>query len=639
MIEAVSAQNLTVVQWAGLGLLTLALVILMLTRWGQARPLSKCIALSVFAHILFMTYAYGTKLIFDYPEEQPETYIRLSVLPEEQLDSNHAESAAWNEFSSEAPALPSLQAPDRQTLDVAEPDLEAEQAPVQMPAIEPTPAELPLPEPPRPEPEPPAPQPPTSVAGPTPEIEQVELPVPELAPPPVPETTSLARQEVPTQDELARPADLVDEIQPPSSEQIQQLADMLPSDRPGDAFLGDEDLPRASDNRVETINRAASDTHRRELNAAPPQAQEVPRRADGTPVPEVYSLRARSSRTPVLQRYGGTPQTEDSVAAALRWLAANQNADGRWDADVFGAGQETRALGHDRRAAGADADTGITGLALLALLGSGHTHLDGLYRGNVQKALEYLIREQQSDGNLAGRASLFARMYCHGIASLAISEAYALTGDQQLEPYVRRAIDYTLRAQHPTTGGWRYQPGDRGDMSQFGWQVMALKSAELAGLPIPAETRAGMVRFLADVSSGREGGLASYRRGERASSVMTAEALACRFFLGRHRDRRQVGEATDFVSRELPGAGSANLYYWYYGTLALFQVQGRAWDEWNRALQDALLRRQRVSGPLAGSWDPDTVWGGYGGRVYSTAMATLCLEVYYRYLPVYEQGR
>jgi hypothetical protein len=62
-------------------------------------------------------------------------------------------------------------------------------------------------------------------------------------------------------------------------------------------------------------------------------------------------------------------------------------------------------------------------------------------------------------------------------------------------------------------------------------------------------------------------------------------------------------------------------------------VQGPAWQQWNTAMQQQLLRLQRSDGHLAGSWDPDTVWGSYGGRIYSTAMATLCLEIYYRYLP------
>jgi hypothetical protein len=225
-------------------------------------------------------------------------------------------------------------------------------------------------------------------------------------------------------------------------------------------------------------------------------------------------------------------------------------------------------------------------------------------------------------------------MYCHGMASLALSEAYALTGDIRIKPYVERAVQYTVQAQHPTSGGWRYQPADQGDMSQFGWQVMALRSAELAGIPIPEETRAAMIHFLDRCALGRHGGLSCYQPGRPASRAMTAESLACRYFLNMPVDQQLVGEATEFLLGELPQSGQPNLYYWYYGSLALFQVQGHAWERWNKALQTQLLRSQRSDGPQAGSWDPQTVWGSYGGRIYSTALATLCLEVYYRYLPL-----
>jgi hypothetical protein len=97
-------------------------------------------------------------------------------------------------------------------------------------------------------------------------------------------------------------------------------------------------------------------------------------------------------------------------------------------------------------------------------------------------------------------------------------------------------------------------------------------------------------------------------------------------------------EAGDFLLQELPGQSKANLYYWYYGTLAMYQLQGSHWSRWNEALRAALLPSQIQEGPLAGSWDPDGVWGGYGGRVYSTALSALCLEVYYRFLPLYREA-
>ncbi|MCA9268631.1 MAG: hypothetical protein KDA41_09180, partial [Planctomycetales bacterium] len=315
-----------------------------------------------------------------------------------------------------------------------------------------------------------------------------------------------------------------------------------------------------------------------------------------------------------------------------RWLVDNQEPDGRWDADKHSAGKESRVFGHDRGGAGARADTGVTALALLALMGAGHTHWEGQYRENVQKGLEFLLRSQGRDGAMGADAEVFAQMYCHGMATFAIAEAYALTGDPRLKVWVEKAISYTTAAQHSTDGGWRYRPGDTGDTSQLGWQVMALKSAEIGGLPIAQRTREGMLRYLGRAASGRHGGLASYRPGEDISAPMTAEALACRFFLGIERGDPLVEEAANYLDAHRPGSEKANFYFWYYGMLAMHRVGDERWDRWNDAVRDRLVESQMAGGRAGGSCkQDDTVWGTYGGRVYTTALGALCLESYYRF--------
>ena len=361
-------------------------------------------------------------------------------------------------------------------------------------------------------------------------------------------------------------------------------------------------------------------------------------RVPSSPVrpPDIYKDRTASDRPAILQRHGGSPETEAAVQAALAWLAAHQESDGHWDAEKYGAGREQSVQGHERGGAGAKANMAVTGLSILALQGSGSTHREGPYARNVQHGLEYLLNSQGADGNLGGHADLYAFMYSHGMATFALSEAYAMTHDRRLEQPLRAAIGYTLAAQHPTTGGWRYQPQETGDTSQLGWQLMSLKSAELAGLPMPQQTRDGVVRFLTSVASGTHGGLASYRPGEMPSRSMTAEALVCRQFLGMARDNPAANEAGDYLLGALPSKDQVNLYYWYYGTLGMYQLQGDYWRQWNEALQSALVRTQNGEGELAGSWDPVCIWGGYGGRIYSTSMSALCLEVYYRFLPLYK---
>ncbi|QDU25759.1 Pectic acid lyase [Anatilimnocola aggregata] len=571
-------------QWvlfAGLSVWTLLLLAIMWTRWGQARPLVKCVALSIFAHLLLVLFMWGTRVLSMLPPGESLAGTVHVRLVEDTGDEN---LTPWTD-PTEEPA-------DKPPENGAPPLMPA-------PPAEAQPAEETKPEPSESPPAEQSPQPAQQVAQDTP-------------PPPTPELPmNLAA------DEAAPPPD--NALRQPDNGFAQNQLREAPPAEPM------PEMPRMLEDPLQPA--------RQYVPIAQPAA--APRRAaDGETVAPQLQLRMRADRFEVAKRYGATPDSERAVRAALVWLVANQHDDGRWLAAAHGAGRETRALGQDRQGAGQKADTGITGLALLAFLAAGQTHLEGEHREHIQHGLEFLLASQAENGSLSGQAELFAAMYCHGIATLALTEAYALTGDRRLHAPVQAAINYTLEAQH-VNGGWRYQPHDAGDLSQFGWQLMALKSAEMGGLPIPDQTRVRMIRFLRTVSAGRYKGLASYRPGEVATRPMTAEALACRFFLDADNSPETIEEAAAFISQELPRGDRINLYYWYYGTLALFQKQDADWVRWNNALQAELLPRQRGDGQFLGSWDPDQVWGGYGGRVYSTSLACLCLEASYRYLPVY----
>jgi hypothetical protein len=119
--------------------------------------------------------------------------------------------------------------------------------------------------------------------------------------------------------------------------------------------------------------------------------------------------------------------------------------------------------------------------------------------------------------------------------------------------------------------------------------------------------------------------------------------VVCEIFLGAPRgDDRVIGGANYLTGyRPDPQSSVLPLYHLYYGTLANFNVGGEYWTGWNRLLQPTLLGRQIQDGLQAGSWAPEaTDYGhGTGGRVYATALAALCLEVYYRYLPMYGAGQ
>ncbi len=357
-------------------------------------------------------------------------------------------------------------------------------------------------------------------------------------------------------------------------------------------------------------------------------------------VPAIYADRVGERRAAAALARGGSEATERAVQAGLGWLAAAQSADGRWEAARHGAGIERTAEGRERRGVGGRTDHGVTGLALLAMLGAGNTHRDGPHASTVDRGIRFLVGRQQADGSFAGDAEFFAALYCHGMATIAVAECLAITGDESLRPAVDRAVAHTLAMQHPRTGGWRYAAGDRGDTSQCGWQVMVLATARNAGLGGFDAAEARARTFLQSVASGAAGGLAAYRAGERSSVAMTAEALYCRLVLGASPAAPATAEALAFIAASPPTAATANAYTWYYATVASFHAGGPQWDRWNAQLQATLVSMQRRDGgPLDGSWDPDPVWGGHGGRVYSTALSAMTLEVYYRHQPLHERGR
>jgi hypothetical protein len=231
-------------------------------------------------------------------------------------------------------------------------------------------------------------------------------------------------------------------------------------------------------------------------------------------------------------------------------------------------------------------------------------------------------------------------MYCHAMATLALSEAYALSRDPSLRDPVQRAIAWMVKARAADGLAWRYQPGaPDGDTSILGWVILAMKSAKEVGLEVSPSVRAGALGWLKRIERGDEGGLAVYRPGSDVSTTMTAEAWVCRQFLGVGGPGPASDEAARYLLAHRPAAAEPyNLYYWYYATLAMFQHGGPEWSRWNVAVRDQLVKRQRTAGHAAGSWDTDDDKNGSrGGRIYSTAVAALTLEVYYRYLRLYDE--
>jgi hypothetical protein len=448
----------------------------------------------------------------------------------------------------------------------------------------------------------------------------------------------------PPVDDVARPGTAVDRDPPPAAGPL-----AVPGLAPRDIEVAVPDSPRQQlaplapqeERLPEDTSLAATVTIDRELEAvqaAPVSASttlplpplRLPEmRVPQETVPPDSPLAGRSPevRKELITRMGGSDETEAAVALALDWLGRHQSPDGRWDSDEFDDG-----CGRCGSGTHIEADVALTGLAVLSFLAADHTHFKkGPYQERVDRALRWLISQQGRDGDLRGGET----MYSHGIATIALAEGLAMTADDRLVQPVHRAVFFIYAARNLDVGGWRYDPGQPGDTSVLGWQIMALKSAERAGMEIPAGCYETGQRWLQRVAEQPGSGLYSYRPGRRPTPAMTAEAMYTLQLMGARRDEPRMRLSAAYLTQNLPDWDEANTYYWYYATLALHQHQGRSWQRWNEEMKRELIGNQVRDGSPAGSWPPTDRWAAVGGRVYQTALCALMLESYYRYLPMY----
>ncbi len=355
-----------------------------------------------------------------------------------------------------------------------------------------------------------------------------------------------------------------------------------------------------------------------------------------------------------LKAAGGSG-TQQALKDGLEWLRHHQSQDGSWDTDEFMV--NCGKIGSTICADPGEPlhDVGMTGLALLAFLGDGHTTKSGQYKNVVSAGVKWLKDQQDPDLGLLGEKIGQAFLYNHAIGTLAMCEAYYFSKSPLIKRTAQDAVNFITRARNPY-GAWRYDypPIGDNDTSVTGWMVFALKSAEEAGLQVDPEAFVGSLSWLDEVTDTANGRVGYDSVGSPSSRVprqndhyppekgeaMTAVGLLCRFFLGQDPDEDKIMEKHAELMRETlpewnPDDFGCDMYYWYYGSYAMYQMGGKKfWDPWNKAMKVAVVDSQRRDGDEKGSWDPVGPWGFAGGRVYSTALMTLCLEVYFRYAKV-----
>lgn len=339
-----------------------------------------------------------------------------------------------------------------------------------------------------------------------------------------------------------------------------------------------------------------------------------------------------------------TPTSELALERGIAWLAKNQGRDGNWDSN----------------------DLGLVSLGALAFLSAGHLPGRGKYGDNVDRALQYVIKNAKPSG-LLNSADGQRDMYNHGLAAFVLGQAYGMTEDQQLGKTLEKSLKLIANTQCDD-GGWDYrakrQPHGH-DLSLAVMQAKALRSAVDSGF----EVRNDVIRLAIQsvrqhykAESGAKGtdelakqgpGQFTYD-GHRGTVAMAACGVVCLQEFGQYDDWR-IPKNMDLISKEVArevmrlsgtkgGGGEVpfDSYSLYYVGQAIYQVGGETWKTNYPPLRDQLVHTQVKKPESAaddGAWR-DTRWvHGKPGQLYGTSVGCFLLAIPNRYLPILQEGK
>jgi hypothetical protein len=298
-----------------------------------------------------------------------------------------------------------------------------------------------------------------------------------------------------------------------------------------------------------------------------------------------------------------SPEAELAIDKGLQFLASTQRADGSW-------GDQHRA--------------GITALTLMAFMLKGHFPKKGPYGQHTEKGITFLIQRARDGGGYFGGS-----MYEHGLATLALSEAWGMSDRPELRDTLKRAVDVILRAQSPT-GGWRYQPTPFDhDISVTVMQVVALASAQEAGILVPGEVIQKAMEYVRKCHQ-RDGGF-SYQMGGGQSGFARSAAGCMALTMGGQRNSEMLQSGINYLKKCPDSVFTRTEHYsygHYYAIQVMYQAGESQYQAWYPKIRDPLLAKQGKDG----GWPGDD-----NGRQYQTAMAILILGVPYRFLPIYQR--
>ena len=293
----------------------------------------------------------------------------------------------------------------------------------------------------------------------------------------------------------------------------------------------------------------------------------------------------------------------------------------------------------------------VTALSALALLGTGHVPGRSRFGDRVERAVHYLIQQQDKsgearDGYFGAESDEFSQMHGHGYATLALAQVLgmlrtnerAIVTQEQARKALTAAVRLIERCQD-RSGGWYYDPVPRGhEGSMTICMVQALRAAKNAGIVVNKKTIERALVYV-DRSQKRDGSFRYSLGDEKSSLALTAAAIMTLNASGDWNSKVLakgmsflLDQSSHWNQRGL--LARRNKRFPYYERLYLGQAlfsareQKTFWRWFPAAVEDLESTRSKKTK----RWSSPNY-----GEAYATAMSLLVACLPLQYLPIYQR--
>jgi len=314
-----------------------------------------------------------------------------------------------------------------------------------------------------------------------------------------------------------------------------------------------------------------------------------------------------------------SPDTEAAINKGLTYLVAQQNANGSFGQQV---------------------PVASTALSLMAFMVQGNFPERPPYGEPMKKGLDFLLQVATTNKRASG--FMGGSMYEHGLATLALSEGWGMSSRKdEIREVLKKAVDVIIHSQNPE-GGWRYKPEPKdADVSVTVMQLVALASAQEAGIAVPDETIQKAIKYVKSSFSDQGGFLyqpQQRRAGAKAQLPCTAAGVLSLFMSG-ERDSNEAQKSLKYLQtfQEKMSQPMNHFYYGnYYAVQCMYQAGDSYYQSWYPKIRDTLLAKQKADGSFGDAAEAKNP-RATGVSTVNTAFSILILGVPYRFLPIYQR--